>query len=156
MSLRRATRFGWSLIALILCSRGASARGEDRREVLCEDSPDRAESSLLVRFVESESSALRVPIVVGREIAAAIILDTREGGIHGWSYGLTHDDRYLEIDVEDCTGEGAYLCDTDADRLHQAPWFNVSTAVARTEEAPAGFVSAVVMSFIEPVTLPDG
>ena len=82
---------------------------------------------------------------------------TRSDGVQGWSYGLAHDGDSLSIADNACDGAGLdYLCGTDAQAALVNPFFNVSTAVGPAQNSPAGFISAVVLSFIAPATLTSG
>jgi hypothetical protein len=97
------------------------------------------------------------PLSVGDEIRVTVVLDTREDLVAGWSYGVVHDPAILEIQESSCETEGDhFLCGTDASAARNDPSFNHSVIVDGPDGPRSGFVSAVVLSFLQPASLPDG
>ena len=94
-------------------------------------------------------------LAVGDDIRMTVVLDTREGPVLGWSYALAHDPSVLEIRESTCEAAGtAYVCDTDAAVASVDPSLNLSRVVNGPDGERSGFVSAVVLSFAWPTSLP--
>ena len=110
--MRHARRLLLVLAAAALIQGLASGQEEERVRVPCDPATQCAEEvcrclegSLEVTFDGKESSVLSVtPADVGSSVKATVVLEAKDGGIQGWSYGVRHDPEF--ITVNDVTFEG--------------------------------------------------
>lgn len=113
-------------------------------ETFCQGRDDCVDDTLEVVFAGASSTfqAERIP---GEEIPVTIVTETRSFLVQGWSYGVQHDPDVLELDPDSVTTDG-----TVVDEVAIPPNFNVTRAVE------GGFISALVLAFIELTELPVG
>ncbi len=136
-----------SIFALLLCPLGGFAQDPFTAVHNCVETC--TEDSLEVVF-ENDTSIYGGPLEPGTRIDARIIVDVRSEGIQGWSYGVRHDAEFLSIVPDSVTTAGT-IADPDAPgAVAREPNFDV------TQEVEGGFISAVVLSFLQSAELPAG
>jgi len=157
---RTASRrcLGFLTVSGIAALAATPASSQEDRERFCEAPMPCTPSVLGVAFGDSVDgpSTLSTALPPGATVDATVFLDTREGPVFGWSYAIEHDAALLAIQPSACASADVdYLCGTDAQEARVAPSFNVSTRV-EGEGGRAGFVSAVVLGFLQPAALVEG
>jgi hypothetical protein len=151
------------LLALCLLSPSLSAQEEATDRLLCDPaalkncSGDRME----VVFEHSGSSVLHLHWSEGPpEIEISVFIDAANVHIQGWSYGIRHEDAFLQL--QRATFEG-----TDAERLYRGGFQQTSADHVHTckpppeakcaeDEPGGGYVSAVVLALLQVAELPPG
>jgi hypothetical protein len=117
------------------------------------------EDVLALRFEASGSPVVEIgDFEPGIQLKADVVLETKSTAIQGWSYGVRHDRGVLSI--ESVTTDG-----TDAGLAFQGG-FNAtrfenivdcgSDTRCEDPQPGSGFISAVVLSFLQPAELPIG
>ncbi len=157
-SPRASIALGLCLLVFLAIS-GACASSfaqEDPAEIFCEGEDSCVPDSFIFRWDENGESVL---VLDGEEeeLAATVFLDTRSDMVMGWFYGLRHDPAALTLLGNECGEERfSFLCGTDAAEYLVEPSYNHSAVVGEAEGSEAGFVSAVILSFVAPAHLPVG
>ena len=133
---------------------GANENGAlDNVETFCEGDNGCVPDSLVFRWDENNESVLVVE-TAGQELSATVFLDTRSEGVTSWSYGLRHDPEVLTLLASDCLDDReGFICGTDAADRAVEPFYNYSQVVGEDQGSEAGFISAVVLSFVAPAHL---
>ncbi len=157
-SPRASIALGLCLLVFLVIS-GACASSfaqEDPAEIFCEGEVSCVPDSFIFRWDENGESVL---VLDGEEeeLAATVFLDTRSDMVMGWFYGLRHDPAALTLLGNECGEERfGFLCGTDAAEYLVEPSYNHSAVVGEAEGSEAGFISAVILSFVAPAHLPVG
>ena len=148
---------GLSLILLlVIVGVCAPLCAQDNVETFCEGDNACIPDSLVFRWDENNEAVL-VLDSVGQDLSATVFLDTHSEGVTSWSYGLRHDPAVLTLLENDCDEERiGFLCGTDAAEYVVDPFYNLSAIVGEAEGSEAGFISAVILSFVAPAHLPVG
>ena len=109
---------------------------------------DCVDDTLEVRFANGHSFLLEP----GDGFEATVVTYTASEGVRGWSFGLSHDPEHLGLVPDSVRGGVSELATELAE-----PLFEFTRPARATElESPAGFTSAVVLSFARDATLPVG
>ena len=141
----------------VVCATVTTPAWSQVEEAFCEGercTPSRLE--LVIGDDVNGGSGFSGSLRVGDDIRTTVVLDTRAGPVAGWSYGVVHAPSIFDIQESSCEADGdAFVCGTDADAARIDPSFNVSTVVDGPDGERSGFVSAVVLSFVQPSNLPD-
>ena len=144
------------LVFLVISGAYASSFAQDHAEIFCEGEDSCVPDSFVFRWDENGESVLVLDGEEG-ELAATVFLDTRSDMVMGWFYGLRHDPAVLTLLENDCDEERiGFLCGTDAAEYVVDPFYNLSAVVGEAEGSEAGFISAVILSFVAPAHLPAG
>ena len=144
------------LVFLVISGACASSFAQDHAEIFCEGEDSCVPDSFVFRWDENGESVLVLDGEEG-ELAATVFLDTRSDMVMGWFYGLRHDPAALTLLGNECGEERiGFLCGTDAAEYVVEPFYNHSAVVGEAEGSEAGFISAVILSFVAPAHLPAG
>jgi hypothetical protein len=128
---------------------------QEQREAFCDRElrTDCIPDSIEIEFDDNRYSVIDLPAFEeGLVVDATVVFLTLSAQLQGWSYAVSHDPSVLEIVPGSLTVDG-----TDAGATIN-DGFNVAIPVGskdRDGEDPSGFISAVVLSFVERVHLPS-
>lgn len=143
------------LFFLLISAAFAPIRAQDNIEIFCEGENLCVPDSLVFRWDENNESVLVVGDDAEGDLAATVFLDTRSNGVTSWSFGLRHDPEVLTLLDTSCTDDQLrFICGTDAAEQLVEPFYLYSQVVGPDQGSEAGFISAVVLSFVAPAHLP--
>lgn len=134
------------------CAFGASLTAQQNNvENFCDPGArdDCIPDTLEIVFVPGGTSEFVYdPFVAGTQIDCEALSETKTANVQGWSYAVAHDDAFLTLIEDTVTTVGTIVDPDHPNTVTIPPNFDVTNAV------PGGWISAIVLSFIQPTQLP--